>query len=97
MYGVKDIDLFCFDPDTSWEAEDPVIRRAAGLFPAVSPVELRNLARVHLWYEKHFGIPIAPYGTASEAISAFASRLRAGGYLCPEGDAEPAAPEPGHT
>ena len=29
-YGIDDYDVFYFDPDTSWEAEDTVIRQAAG-------------------------------------------------------------------
>jgi len=54
MYGVNDVDLFYFDPDTSYEAEDQVIREAFG-FPDKPPIEIRNQARVHLWYEQHFG------------------------------------------
>jgi hypothetical protein len=33
--GVRDADLFSFDPDTSWDAEDDVIRRGAELFAMV--------------------------------------------------------------
>ena len=29
-YGINDYDVFYFDPDTSWEAEDAVIRRLHG-------------------------------------------------------------------
>jgi len=74
MYGVKDIDLFYFDPDTSYEAEDRQIRRAAATFPATPPVELRNQARVHLWYPDRFGqaYPELPHSRA--AIDLFASR-----------------------
>ena len=48
-YGINDYDVFYFDPDTSWAAEDAVIRRlhgALGNFDA--KVEARNQARVHL-------------------------------------------------
>ena len=73
--GLKDIDLFYFDPDTSWEAEDRQIRRAAALFPADPPVELRNQARVHLWAEARFGRPLPrPYRTSRDAIGHFAAR-----------------------
>jgi hypothetical protein len=87
MHGVKDIDLFCFDPDTSWEDEDRQIRRAAALFPGEPPVELRNQARVHLWYGRHFGreLPRA-YQSSCDGIDHFAAlthcvavRLGAGG------------------
>ena len=51
-YGIKDVDLFYFDEsDLSYEAEDGVIRRAAPAFAGLPlPVEVRNQARVHLWY-----------------------------------------------
>lgn len=79
LYGVKDIDLFYFDPDTSWAAEDAVIRRAATLFPPHPPVEPRNQARVHLWYESHFGHPCPAYADARAPIARFASRTHAVG------------------
>jgi hypothetical protein len=31
-YGIKDDDIFYFDDDTSWEAEDAVIRHVTSLF-----------------------------------------------------------------
>ena len=38
-YGINDYDVFYFDPDTSWAAEDAVIRRLA---PVESGTERRN-------------------------------------------------------
>lgn len=48
-YGVKDYDIGYFDPDTSWAAEDAVIKRVAAAFdaPVRERVEVRNQARVH--------------------------------------------------
>jgi uncharacterized protein len=74
MYGVKDIDLFYFDPDTSWDAEDRIIRRAQTLFPPQPPIEVRNQARVHLWYKDHFGSAYAPLMESCAAIDRFACR-----------------------
>lgn len=56
---IRDYDLFYFDDsDLSWEAEDRAIRRCAALFADLGvTVELRNQARVHLWYESRFGHP----------------------------------------
>src|SRR3981081_2648272 len=49
-YGIADYDVFYFDPDTSWEAEDAVIRQLQGRFATSGvKVEVRNQARVHLW------------------------------------------------
>ena len=63
--GIRDYDLFYFDGgDLSWDAEDAVIRRAAATFAGCGgEVEVRNEARVHLWYEDHFGVPRQPYAS----------------------------------
>ena len=74
-HGLKDYDVGYFDPDVSWEAEDVHIRRAAAAFepPLASQVEVRNQARVHLWFEKHFGEPFSPLQHTDEAFSRFVS------------------------
>ena len=72
--GIRDADLFYFDPDTSWDAEDAVIRRGAELFAdSAVPVEIRNEARVHLWYPEHFGVPAPPFRDSRDAIDHFAA------------------------
>lgn len=74
LHGIKDIDLFYFDPDLSYEAEDRQIQRAKAAFPPDPPVELRNQARVHLWYPQRFGQPYPQLAEAVEAIDLFACR-----------------------
>ena len=72
--GIRDADLFYFDDDTSWEAEDYVIRSGAALFADLPvPVEIRNEARVHLWYAEHFGTPAPPFRDCADAIDSFAA------------------------
>lgn len=81
-YGLKDYDLGYFDAsDLSYEAEDIVIRRAAAAFPPPldTLVEVRNQARVHLWFEDHFGEPYAPLSSSAEALSRFTSPMFAVG------------------
>ena len=73
-YGIKDYDLGYFDAsDTSYEAEDLVIRRVAAAFapPLRELVEVRNQARVHLWFEGKFGEPYAPLTSTAEALGRF--------------------------
>lgn len=72
-YGVKDYDIGYFDPDVSWDAEDVFIRRVAAAFdePFRSQVEVRNQARVHLWFEGRFGEPYAPLSSTDEALARF--------------------------
>jgi hypothetical protein len=81
-YGIKDYDLGYFDAsDTSYEAEDVVIRRVATAFepPLREMVEVRNQARVHLWFEGKFGEPYAPLHSTAEALGRFVSPLFAVG------------------
>ena len=73
-YGVKDYDIGYFDRDVSWDGEDRVIKRvAAALSPPLDAlVEVRNQARVHLWFADRFGgEPYAPLSTTDEALTRF--------------------------
>ena len=72
-YGLKDYDAVYFDPDTSYEAEDAFIKQAAATFeaPLDAMVEVRNQARVHLWFEGKFGEPYAPLSCTDEALERF--------------------------
>ncbi|OGG38386.1 hypothetical protein A3D55_00785 [Candidatus Jorgensenbacteria bacterium RIFCSPHIGHO2_02_FULL_45_20] len=69
--GIKDYDLVYYDAgDTSYEAENIFIQKGKEIFNDVPVlVEIRNQARVHLWYEKHFGKPIGQYESVEAAIS----------------------------
>ncbi|HXC27776.1 MAG TPA: nucleotidyltransferase family protein [Stellaceae bacterium] len=75
-YGVRDYDVGYFDAsDISWDAEDVVIRRVAAAFDEKlrSQVEVRNQARVHLWFEAHFGEPYTALSSTAEALARFVS------------------------
>jgi hypothetical protein len=52
-----------------------VIRRAAAALerPLRERVQVRNQARVHPWFEAHFGEPYAPLGDTAEALTRFPS------------------------
>ncbi|MBX7250140.1 MAG: nucleotidyltransferase family protein [Caulobacteraceae bacterium] len=72
-YGIKDYDAVYYDPDNSWDAEDVWIRRVAAHFaaPLCDTVEVRNQARVHLWFEAKFGEPYAELHSAAECLERF--------------------------
>jgi hypothetical protein len=71
-HGILDYDLFYFDPDTSEEAEDRWIQRAAEHFAfAPREVQLRNQARVHLWYPKKFAIPYPQLHSSCDGVRQF--------------------------
>ena len=94
-HGVKDYDVLYFDWQTSWEAEDAVIRRVAAAFPPdlAAKVEARNQARVHLWFEAKFGAPYAPLASTDEALARFLTPANALGVrLEPDGRLDIAAP-----
>jgi hypothetical protein len=81
LNGINDIDVFYFDPtDLSYEAEDVVIRRLGHRFAHLPlPVQVRNQARVHLWFPHKFGVPFAPLGSAAEMLGRYASRTHSVG------------------
>jgi hypothetical protein len=80
-FGIKDVDLVYFDPaDLSAEAETDHEKRIAGYFRDL-PVKLdvKNEARVHLWYEQVFGYPIPTYHSTADAIASFPTTATAVG------------------
>jgi len=87
-HGIRDYDIFYFDTDTSWAAEDRAIASAkAACADLRVEVEVRNQARVHLWYEEKFARPYSPLQSAAEGIDRFPAvceqvgiRPRIGGF-----------------
>jgi uncharacterized protein len=71
--GIKDYDIFYFDDgDLSWAAEDRIIRSCCELFADLGVVvEARNQARVHLWYEQHFGVAYPRLTSTPDGIDRF--------------------------
>jgi uncharacterized protein len=88
-YGVRDYDLGYFDAsDISYEAEDVIIRRVAAALdePLKSAVEVRNQARVHVWFESHFGEPYMPLSCTAQALERFVSPMFAVGVRLDDDD-----------
>ena len=70
-HGIRDIDIVYFDEnDLSAETEAAEEARIRSLFSdlPVAP-DVKNEARVHLWYEARFGAAIPPYQSAEAAIA----------------------------
>jgi hypothetical protein len=71
-HGIADYDIFYFDPDTSWQAEDTVIRQLQGRLAGLGvKIELRNQARVHLWYPQKHGLPYPALRCSTDGIDRF--------------------------
>jgi hypothetical protein len=79
--GIKDYDVIYYDADDlTWEAEDAAIRRvAAATRDCVGPVQVRNQARVHLWFADRFGCDYPPLRCADESLRYYASVVHAVG------------------
>ena len=72
-WAVKDYDVFYFDAaDPSWEAEDAVIRQVKQATAALgATVEVKNQARVHLWYPARFGAPYPELRSSRDGIDRY--------------------------
>ena len=89
-HGLSDYDVGYFDAsDTSYEAEDRVIRRVAEAFdpPLRERVEVRNQGRLHLWFEDHFGEAYSALACTAEALERFAAPAFAVGVRLQANDA----------
>ena len=86
--GIRDYDLVYFDEsDLSYEAEDAVIRAGNESFAGLpAPVEIRNQARVHLWYREKFGIPCPPHASSETAIDTFEATVASLGVRLEAGE-----------
>jgi hypothetical protein len=92
-HGIADYDIFYFDPDTSWAAEDAVICRSQDRLHAPGvKIEARNQARVHLWYSEKHGLPYPPVACATEGIDRFLTRNTMVGIRRTQGGYEVYAP-----
>ena len=76
-----DVDLIYFDDhDLSLDAEAGHERRLRDLFGHLAiKLDVKNEARVHLWYQERFGYAIAPYRSSADAIATFPTTATAVG------------------
>lgn len=79
--NIRDIDLVYFDADDlSAESESRHEARIRDLFADLGvAVDVKNEARVHLWYRAKFGYAIPPYGSIEDAIATFPTTATAVG------------------
>lgn len=73
MYGIYDIDFVYFDDsDISEESEVEISEKINEIFSNIDiKIDVKNEARVHLWYEKNFGYKIEPYKSLEDALESF--------------------------
>jgi hypothetical protein len=93
--NIKDYDVFYFDDrDLSYEAEDAVVRAVANATADLGvTVDVKNQARVHLWYRQRFGVERPPLRSCREAIASFTAVAKCVGIaVSPDGALELVAP-----
>ena len=94
LHGIRDIDIIYFDPSDLTDATEA--RHAARIRDCFdnldARIDVKNEARVHLWYEARFGYPISPYPSAEAAIESFPTTAGAVGIRAVGGQLEAYAP-----
>jgi len=73
MHGISDIDIVYYDSsDLSYDAENTAIQKIADVIgPCKIELDIKNQARVHLWFKERFGYEIKPYDSVESAISSW--------------------------
>jgi hypothetical protein len=86
-HGISDIDIVYFDSDDL--TENGETRQAARIRATFSHlpvwIDVKNEARVHMWYETKFGYQITPYTSTAEAITTFPTTATAIGLKPSQG------------
>ena len=93
-YGIKDIDFVYFDNvNLDFESENSVIRQVKQIYSDITiEIDVKNQARVHLWYEDRFGYSIQPYTTLESAINSWPTTATALGVRIEDNDFKVYAP-----
>ena len=75
-YGIKDYDIVYFDKDITYEKEDIIIKRLDKKIKKLNiKTDIKNQARVHIWYYEKYGIKRLPYSSVEDAISRFGATI----------------------
>jgi uncharacterized protein len=91
--GILDFDLVYFNTDISVEAEQAAEGKASALLADLGvALDVKNQARVHLWYRERFGYDIRPYVSAEDAIATWPTTATAVGVRLLDGHLHVCAP-----
>lgn len=75
-YGLKDFDIVYFDEDISEEAENRIINELTVLLNNIEvEFDIKNEARVHIWYNKKHNTDRKPYTSTEDAISKWGATI----------------------
>ena len=75
-YLIDDYDTVYYDEDLSYEKEDKIIKEINLLCKDLNvSLDIKNQARVHLWFKNKFGYSIKPNKSVEDAISKWGSTV----------------------
>ena len=75
-YGIKDVDIVYYDSDTSYEAEDKIIKDLEKrLGDCGISYDIKNEARVHIWYNEKYEDKREPYTNLEDAVSSWGATV----------------------
>lgn len=75
-YLIDDYDIVYYDEDLSYEREDKIIKEINLLCKDLNvSLDIKNQARVHLWFKNKFGYSIEPNKSVEDAISKWGSTV----------------------
>lgn len=75
---ILDYDLIYFDPDQSREAEEAMTQKCMAVFSDLKiKIEIKNQARVHLWYQPKYGLNYPELTYATESLKYYPSKVQA--------------------
>lgn len=85
--NINDYDIVYYDEDTSYEKEDIVIKYVEALLSDLNiKLDIKNEARVHLWYNKKYNENRKPYVSLEEAITRWGTTITCIGVRLEEGN-----------
>jgi hypothetical protein len=69
--ALTDIDVAWFDASDPSATRDAELQQRLHALAPETPWEVTNQAGVHLWFESHFGHPVAPLHSLTEAVASW--------------------------
>ena len=75
-YGIKDYDIVYYDEDKSYEKEDIIIKRLGKKLDKLNILyDIKNQARVHIWYYEKYKVKRTPYTSVEDAIASWGATI----------------------
>ena len=85
--NINDYDIVYYDEDTSYEKEDIVIKYVEDLLSDLNiKLDIKNEARVHLWYNKKYNDNRKPYVSLEDAIARWVTTITCIGVRLEDGN-----------